>query len=68
MKVASALLVLAAVAFLIGAWFEGSEAGWIQLIAAISCLAAAAAILLGKREPTEPAAPSEEASATSRGP
>ena len=47
-KVGGALLILAAVFFLGAAWFERHESGWIQLIAAICVLIAAATVFVGR--------------------
>ena len=51
MKVGGVLLVVAAALFLLAAWFERHESGWIQLIAALCLLIAAATVLAGKRKP-----------------
>ncbi len=49
-KVGGVLLVVAAVCFLLAAWFERHESGWIQLIAAICLLIAAATVFAGKKK------------------
>lgn len=49
-KVGGALLILAAVFFFAAAWFERHESGWIQLIAGICVLIAAATVFVGRRK------------------
>jgi hypothetical protein len=47
----NAALVVAAILFLLAAWFERHESGWIQLIAGICLLIAAATVFAGRKKP-----------------